>query len=190
LALYFGGLLQSGKLSVVEGGAERWESVRNGVAGLPSAVTMVAIHDVARPFLISADIDMVVAAAAEDGAATLALPAVDTVKRSAADQDPISDLGADGRPLQYQERLGPLVDKTLDRKRIWLVQTPQAFQREVLEACYRDMASEQNLSPTDEAGLAEVFGHRVRLVRGAERLRKITSAEDMEWARWMVSRKS
>jgi 2-C-methyl-D-erythritol 4-phosphate cytidylyltransferase len=190
LGLYFGGFLGSGRLSVVEGGAERWESVRNGVASLSTQATLVAVHDVARPFLVPTDIDVVVSAAMEDGAATLALPAVDTIKRAGPDAEPQSGLGADGRPLQAQERLGPLVETTLDRKRIWMVQTPQAFRREVLERCYRDLAREPGLAPTDEAGLAETFGHSVRLVRGAERLRKITSAEDLEWARWMVSRKS
>ncbi|HNY30965.1 MAG TPA: 2-C-methyl-D-erythritol 4-phosphate cytidylyltransferase [Fibrobacteria bacterium] len=166
----FGSLLASGRLVFACGGAERWHSVRNGVAALDGECPLVAIHDVARPFLTSGDIDAVAAAAARDGAATLAVPCPDTVKSA----------------LAAQEGETPLVERTLDRSRIWLTQTPQAFRREVLDDCYARIDGMAGFAPTDEAGIAEACGHPVRLVRGADRLRKITSAEDLEWARWMA----
>ncbi|MBK9576299.1 MAG: 2-C-methyl-D-erythritol 4-phosphate cytidylyltransferase [Fibrobacteres bacterium] len=168
----FGSLLASGRLVFAQGGAERWQSVRNGVAALDKDCPLVAIHDVARPFLNATDIDAVVAAATADGAATLAIPCPDTVKWASE-----AIAGA-----------APLVERTIDRSRIWLTQTPQAFRREVLDDCYAKLATKPDFAPTDEAGIAEAFGHPVRLVRGAERLRKITSAEDLEWARWMAGR--
>lgn len=168
----FGSLLASGRLVFAQGGAERWQSVHNGVLALDKDCPMVAIHDVARPFLLAPDIDAVVAAATDDGAATLAIPCPDTVKWA-------SEANGDHTPL---------VEKTLDRGRIWLTQTPQAFRRELLDDCYAKLTSRPDFAPTDEAGIAEAFGHPVRLVRGAERLRKITSAEDLEWARWMAGR--
>ena len=188
LGRFYGSMLSSGRLSLAEGGNERWESVRNGVLALPATALLVAIHDVARPFLVAQDIDAVLAAAQADGAATLAVSCPDTVKRTMPrreeDVGPAQDSGSP-RP---GERSGPLVEKTLDRSRIWLTQTPQAFRREVLQDCYARLERGRELSPTDEAGLAETFGNPVRLVRGADRLRKITTAEDLEWARWMAGK--
>ena len=188
LGRFFGGLLSSGRLLLAPGGTQRWESVRNGVRALPEEVGLVVVHDVARPFLTASDIDAVVLAAQQDGAATLAMAAVDTVKRALPESEPAEPV-APGPPSAAGRR-GPLVESTLDRSAIWLVQTPQAFRRPVLESCYGGLDSASATSPTDEAGLVEGFGHPVRLVRGAERLRKITSAEDLEWARWMVERKA
>lgn len=162
--------LDADRLRLVVGGAERWESVRNGVAALPPDCRLVVVHDVARPFVTESDIDAVAAAALSDGAAILALPSADTVK------------------VAGEVHPGPLVASTLDRRLVWLAQTPQAFGRDVLEACYAALASRQDLSPTDEAGLVESFGHPVRLVPGARRLHKITTADDLEWARWIASK--
>lgn len=168
----FGTHLASGRLRLALGGAERWESVRNGVVALPSTCRLVAIHDVARPFVTSSDIDAVLAAAESDGAATVAIPCPDTVKWAASLLEPVP-------------AAAPFIESTLDRRRIWLTQTPQAFRREVLSDCYDRLPARQDLSPTDEAGLAEAFGHNVRLVRGAQRLHKITTADDLDWARWI-----
>ncbi len=70
----------------------------------------------------------------------------------------------------------------------FLTQTPQAFRREILVDCYDRLPSRRDLSPTDEAGLAEAFGHAVRLVRGSQRLHKITTADDLDGARWRAER--
>lgn len=159
--------LAEGRLRLVQGGAERWMSVRNGVLAAGDA-PLVLVHDVARPFLSAADVDAALAAAHEAGACTLALPATDTIKWAA-------------------EGASPAVERTLDRRRVWLTQTPQAFRREALLACYARPDLEF-LGLTDEAGLCEACGMEVRLVPGADRLRKITGPEDLEWARWMASR--
>lgn len=167
--------LVAGRLRLAVGGTERWESVRNGVVTLPAHCRVVAIHDVARPFVDASDIDAVISAAESDGAATLALPCPDTVKWAAS----LPDASAS---------VAPLVESTLDRRRVWLTQTPQAFRREVLIDCYDRLPMRQDLSPTDEAGLAEAFGHKVRLVKGAQRLHKITTADDLDWARWIAGK--
>jgi 2-C-methyl-D-erythritol 4-phosphate cytidylyltransferase len=175
-------MISSGRLSLAEGGDERWKSVKNGVQVLPGSVRLFAVHDVARPFLTAQDIDSVLSAAQLDGASSMAVSCPDTVKRAVAEVDPGSSSAS------VDERTGPLVESTLDRRRIWLTQTPQAFRREILEDCYSRLEALHGASPTDEAGLAESFGYPVRLVRGADRLRKITTAEDLEWARWMLVR--
>lgn len=172
----FATALSTGHLRLAAGGAERWESVRNGVVDLPSTCRFVVVHDVARPFVTASDIDAVLAATASDGAATIALPCPDTVKWAA--EEAASDVS------------GPLVESTLDRRRVWLTQTPQAFRREVLVDCYDRLPSRRDLSPTDEAGLAEAFGHAVRLVPGSQRLHKITTADDLDSARWRVAREA
>lgn len=159
--------LSEGRLRLVEGGAERWMSVRNGVLAAGEA-ELVLVHDVARPFLVPEDVDAALAAAHEAGACTLALPATDTIKWAAE--------GA------------ATVERTMDRRRVWLTQTPQAFRRAALLECYARPDLE-TMGLTDEAGLCEACGQGVRLVPGADRLRKITGPEDLEWARWMASRR-
>ena len=170
----FASALSAGHLRLTAGGAERWESVRNGVFDLPSTCRFVVVHDVARPFVDASDIDAVLAAAESDGSATMALPCPDTVKWAVEGEPPPG--GA------------PLVESTLDRRRVWLTQTPQAFRREILVDCYDRLPTRRDLSPTDEAGLAEAFGHAVRLVRGSQRLHKITTADDLDGARWRAER--
>lgn len=161
--------LSEGRLRLVEGGAERWMSVRNGVLAAGDSA-LVLVHDVARPFLASEDVDAALAAAHEAGASTLALPATDTIKWA-----------AEGAPAT--------VERTMDRRRVWLTQTPQAFRRASLLECYARPDLE-SMGLTDEAGLCEACGIPVRLVPGADRLRKITGPEDLEWARWIASRRA
>jgi CTP:molybdopterin cytidylyltransferase MocA len=88
LARFYGSMISSGRLSLTEGGDERWVSVRNGVHALPGSVRLFAVHDVARPFLTAQDIDSVLAAAQLDGASTMAVSCPDTVKRAVEEVDP------------------------------------------------------------------------------------------------------
>lgn len=162
--------LELGKIRLAVGGAERWMSVRNGVEACQGEPDLVLIHDVASPFLAGRDVEAALEAAAQDGACTLALPATDTIKWAGPGNDPV-------------------VERTMDRRRVWLTQTPQAFRRSLLLKCYRRPDLEA-MGLTDEAGLCEACGHPVRLVPGADRLRKITGPEDLEWARWMAGRLS
>ncbi|MEO7427373.1 MAG: IspD/TarI family cytidylyltransferase [Fibrobacteria bacterium] len=169
------------KVILVEGGAERWLSVRNGVQALDSGLPYVLVHDVARPFVSAAVISRCLEAVAPDACVIAALPASDTIKEVA----------------------GAMVRRTLDRANLVQVQTPQVFPRSVLDAAYAradklDAAAAVGGGPsrggtdpgppTDEAMLAEREGCEVRWVRGADANRKITSAADLAWARWMAGR--
>ena len=143
--------------AIVSGGKERQDSVYSGILALSPVPDLVVIHDGARPLLNPAGLLAVVEAAARYGAATLAVPAKDTVKL--ADED-------------------ELVARTLPRGRLWLTQTPQAFRRDLLLRAHR-AAREANYLGTDDAGLVERLGFPVKLVRGSYRNIKVTTPEDL-----------
>lgn len=147
----------------VAGGAARAESVRHGLAAAEDAA-VVLVHDAARPFA-SADLAArVVAAAARDGAALAAVPVTDTVKQAQAGSVP------------------PRVAATLDRRALWLAQTPQGFRRELLLRAYRLAGADAALA-TDECALVERMGAPVTLVPGEPGNFKLTGPEDLERAR-------
>jgi 2-C-methyl-D-erythritol 4-phosphate cytidylyltransferase len=145
---------------VAPGGRERFESVANALALLKPEAEFVAIHDAVRPCLTAEQIDATFAAAAKDGAALLAVPVTDTVKRVGA---------------------GKKVEETLARQGLWLAQTPQVFRRDWLEAAYA-RRGELGAAITDDAQLVEAAGHPVRVVEGAPTNLKITTAADLALA--------
>jgi 2-C-methyl-D-erythritol 4-phosphate cytidylyltransferase/2-C-methyl-D-erythritol 2,4-cyclodiphosphate synthase len=139
-------------LRVVAGGARRQDSVAAAFRLVDDRADVVVIHDAARPFATSGLIAKTIAAAAETGAALAALEARDTVKKVA----------------------GGVVNATLDRRTIFLAQTPQAFRRDVL----RDALALAG-DATDEAALAERAGHTVKIVEGEASNIKITTPDDL-----------
>ncbi len=151
------------KVKLVPGGAERWESVRNGFEALDPELPVILVHDVARPFVSEAIIRRCLAALAPGACVIAAMPASDTVK----------------------EISGASITRTLDRKKLILVQTPQVFPHDLLKTIYA--APWVGDVPTDEAQMAERAGFEVRWVLGNESNRKVTGAEDLQWADWMAS---
>jgi 2-C-methyl-D-erythritol 4-phosphate cytidylyltransferase / 2-C-methyl-D-erythritol 2,4-cyclodiphosphate synthase len=150
-------------LSVVAGGERRQDSVANAFDAVPAAAEVVLVHDAARPFVSADLISRSIDTAAAHGAAIVAIPARDTVKRVATT--------AEGR----------VVNATLPRDEVYLAQTPQAFRRDVLEAAIA--LGRSGVDATDEAMLAERAGHAVHIVEGDPANVKITTVEDLEWAR-------
>lgn len=149
----------------VAGGAARADSVRNGLAAAEGC-GVVLVHDAARPFATPALARAVALAAARDGAALAAIPASDTVKEAAP------QAGADA----------PRVGRTLDRRTLWLAQTPQGFRADVLRRAFAE-AGPAAAEATDECALVERLGLPVALVPGEPGNFKITSADDVERAR-------
>jgi 2-C-methyl-D-erythritol 4-phosphate cytidylyltransferase len=147
-------------IQMADGGRERFESVANALALVKDEAEFVAIHDAARPCLSTNLIDGVFAQAAKTGAALLAVPVTDTVKRG----DP-------------QNR----VQSTMSRQGLWLAQTPQVFRREWLVAAYAGRSSHKQ-PITDDAQLIEAAGHPVHLVAGSTSNLKITTREDLALA--------
>jgi len=154
-------------LRTVVGGARRQDSVARGFDAVSPDVTLVVIHDAARPLCTGDLIARTIDAASRHGAAIASIPMHDTIKRLAADEDE-----------------GRFADGTLARKTIVLAQTPQAFRREVLAEAIQ--LGHDGLEVTDEAALAEHAGHRVALVDGDPRNIKITTADDLAMARQLV----
>jgi 2-C-methyl-D-erythritol 4-phosphate cytidylyltransferase / 2-C-methyl-D-erythritol 2,4-cyclodiphosphate synthase len=155
---------KAGALQIVAGGARRQDSVANAFAAADSASDIIVIHDAARPFASADLIARTIAAAAESGAALAAVQSRDTVKRS-------SVVSGSSRT----------VAETIPRETIYLAQTPQAFQRDVLRRAL-EIGARRGVDATDEAALVELAGLPVRLVDGEASNIKITTADDMRIA--------
>lgn len=149
---------------VTEGGAERQASVRAGLQELPGDVELVLVHDAARPFVSKSLIAACLAAGAKHGAATAALPVTDTIKE------------VDG---------GGAVVRTLDRAALRAVQTPQAFLLQTLLGAH-ERAEREGFAATDDAALVEHYGGLVWTVPGEPNNVKITTPQDLAWARWVI----
>jgi 2-C-methyl-D-erythritol 4-phosphate cytidylyltransferase/2-C-methyl-D-erythritol 2,4-cyclodiphosphate synthase len=147
---------------VVAGGVARADSVRNGLAAAEGSA-VVLVHDAARPFATAELAARVAEAAARDGAALAALPVTDTVKRAVGDDD-------------------PRVAETLDRRTLWLAQTPQGFRRDLLLRAF-EAAGAVAATATDECSLVERLGAPVTLVAGEPGNFKITGPADVDRAR-------
>ncbi|MGE4343194.1 MAG: 2-C-methyl-D-erythritol 4-phosphate cytidylyltransferase [Geoalkalibacter sp.] len=146
---------------IVAGGAERQDSVRNGLAALPdqSGDDIVLIHDGVRPFMPAALLPEVIATAQQVGGCVVGVPVKDTVKE-------VSDHRVIGTPV---------------RERLWLAQTPQAFPFSVIRRAH-DRALGENFRGTDDASLVERLGLPVAMVQGSYRNIKITTPEDLTLA--------
>jgi 2-C-methyl-D-erythritol 4-phosphate cytidylyltransferase len=147
-------------IRVIEGGAERHDTVAKALALLDASCDHVAIHDAARPCLAAELVDAVFAAAISHGAALPGLPVTDTVKR----------VNADGFSLETPPRAG-----------LYTVQTPQAFRRDLLERAHA-RRGELGAAITDDAQLVEALGHPCKVVEGSRYNLKITVPEDLALA--------
>jgi 2-C-methyl-D-erythritol 4-phosphate cytidylyltransferase len=145
---------------VVAGGATRQESVWQGLQHVESGVDLVVVHDGVRPFITEALLRETLRCAALHGAAIAAVPIKDTLKR-------VSEAGE--------------VETTVPRERLWRVQTPQVFQRPLLQAAFRQ-ARDRGIAATDEASLVEVLGRRIKVVPGDENNIKITTPDDLRFS--------
>jgi 2-C-methyl-D-erythritol 4-phosphate cytidylyltransferase len=149
------------KIDIVEGGAERADSVQNALSQINPDVEYVAIHDAARPVLADEWISDIFAAAVEYGAAILGIPVSSTLKR-VADQE---------------------IEETVPRADLFQAQTPQVFERSVIQEAY---AKREGQVPTDDSQLVEQTGHRVHVVPGSALNIKITTQEDLKLAAAML----
>lgn len=151
---------------LVTGGPERQDSVWNGLEALPVTAEIVAIQDAARPCTSEELIAATVRAADETGAAVAAQPVTDTLKES-----------ADGR----------LIQRTLDRSKLWAVQTPQAFRVEVIRRALAE-ARRRRLAFTDDTAACELIGQPVRLVSSIAPNPKVTVPADLPFVEMLLQK--
>jgi 2-C-methyl-D-erythritol 4-phosphate cytidylyltransferase len=147
----------------VAGGTTRSESVRNALAAA-LAGEHVVVHDAARPLVTAAHFLGTLAALEHADAAVAAAPLTDTVKEAGADR---------------------LVTATLDRSRLWAVQTPQAFRREALERAL-DVSGDVLAAATDDAWLVERSGGTVLVVESSPENLKVTTPHDLRVAELLL----
>jgi 2-C-methyl-D-erythritol 4-phosphate cytidylyltransferase len=144
---------------VVVGGKERQDSVWNGLEALSPGAEIVAIQDAARPCTSPALIAATVAAAREIGAAVAAQHVTDTIKES---------------------RDGKLIERTLDRTRLWAVQTPQTFRVDIIRRAL-SAVRQKGLLVTDDTAACELIGQPVQLVLSTEPNPKVTRPDDLPY---------
>jgi len=142
---------------VIAGGPRRQDSVYNGLRAADPQSSIILVHDAVRPFLTVTLVNSVVDSADKHGAAIVAIPMRDTVKRVTSDQ---------------------MIQKTLDREGLWLAQTPQAFRKALLEEAHHKGQS-VGCEATDDAFLVEQLAHPVAIVTGTSENIKITRPEDL-----------
>ncbi|MFT2018278.1 2-C-methyl-D-erythritol 4-phosphate cytidylyltransferase [Streptomyces sp. 796.1] len=168
-----GSVAEKTDVVVVPGGETRQESVRLGLAALPDDITVVLVHDAARP-LVPVDVVDAVAAAVRGGAPAVvpALPLADTVKQ------------VEPRPAGQPE---PVVG-TPERARLRAVQTPQGFDRATLVEAHERVLLEGE-GATDDAGMVERIGRDVVVVPGHEEAFKVTRPLDLVLAEAVLARR-
>ena len=146
--------------AVVPGGDQRRESVYLGLQR--SVADIVLIHDAVRPFFSQALLARVIEATREYGAALPGLQVIETIKEV-----------AEGRVIG-----------TPQREKLWRAQTPQGFDRKLLQRAHDEAGSDREA--TDDAMLVEQLGHVVHIVEGEADNLKITTPEDLAWAEWVL----
>ncbi len=150
----------------VVGGPERHDSIFNALQKVDARARWIAIHDAARPCTLEKEIDQVFKLARQTGAAILAHPVYSTIKEVSDDHQ---------------------VNATVDRRKLWLSQTPQAFESSLLLAAYQKFVAGgegriNGVPLTDDAQLIEAAGHAVHVVTGSTSNLKITTSEDLKLA--------
>ena len=149
----------SSQVSLVSGGPDRQDSVKNAIQNSNPNIDLVVIHDAARPFITTTLIEKCISACETSDGAIIAMQPNDTIKFSKDN----------------------IVEKTIDRSNIWMAQTPQAFNKRKLLEAYRS-SDFDDLIVTDESSLMEKLGCKIMIVPGTEKNFKITTFDDWERA--------
>jgi len=147
---------------IILGGQARQDSVCNGLKHMDARTDLVLIHDGVRPFIHKETISAAIKEAKKCGAAIVGVPVKATIKE------------VHGSQFTVQRSL--IVKKTLDRSKLWEIQTPQVFKKELILKAYRKF---KGIAVTDDAMLVEKLGAKVSVVLGSYNNIKITTQEDL-----------
>ncbi|PKM68449.1 MAG: 2-C-methyl-D-erythritol 4-phosphate cytidylyltransferase [Firmicutes bacterium HGW-Firmicutes-2] len=151
-------------VKMVEGGKERSDSVDNALKAIEGE-GLVLIHDGARPFVKEVDILRLIQVALKSNAAVLGVPVKDTIKSVDAHQ---------------------LVIKTPDRSLLWAVQTPQAFELNLIKQAYAKRYAYSKDFWDDAMLVEELMDHDVKMVEGSYDNIKITTPSDLAYGEWIA----
>lgn len=149
---------------IIQGGRRRQDSVFNGLKALDNDTHLVLIHDAARPFIDKHTLTALIKTAKKSGAAIAGVPVKATIKR-------VSDKF--------------IVKKTIERKGLWEIQTPQVFKKNLILRAYKKFCKQD---ATDDALLVERLGEKVSVVLGSYNNIKITTPEDLKLAKVIAKR--
>ncbi len=164
-ASYWPQLQDFGATELVSGGNRRQDSVARGLRALQRGIEVVLIHDAVRPLVSRRAVEESISAAARHGAAIVAVPVADTLKRT---------------------RGGNAIE-TVPRGDLWVAQTPQTFQTTLIRRAFAE-AEKADIDCTDDAQLVERLGVQVKLVRGSWKNFKITTPEQLRMAEALLAR--
>jgi len=148
------------EIQLVAGGKERQDSVYNGLIEVGGNNGIVIIHDCVRPFANKEMLKSCVKGAKKHGACIVGVPLQDTIKKISSSGD---------------------IEKTIERSNIWIAQTPQAFQYEIIRKAHEN-ARLRGHTGTDDAFLVEQMGTPVKIIKGNKNNIKITTREDLKIA--------
>lgn len=151
--------------SIVKGGNERQYSVYNGLNALEKKTNIVLIHDGVRPFVEAEHITNIIKETINFNCCVLGVKVKDTIKIC-------SENG--------------IVKNTPKREDLWSAQTPQSFKYETILNIYK-RADEEKILGTDDSMLAEKFGYTVKMIKGSYNNIKITTPEDLDFAKSILS---
>lgn len=154
----------------IEGGKERQDSVRNGLLALPAESSHTLIHDCARPLISEALVRQLIDTTRSDGAACLAHPATDTIKR-----------------IPAPDTLERTTLEDLQRERLWAMETPQAFRHSDILKAYQHVQAE-GLNITDDCAAAASIGIPTTLIHNQKPNPKITTSADLAYIEWLLVR--
>lgn len=151
---------------IVAGGKERQDSVYNGLAYVGETIDYVLIHDGARPFITHETIEKALAKTFEKKACIVAVPVKDTIKKINKEK---------------------VVEETPNRETLWSVQTPQIFEKNLIQKAY-EQGRQKRLHVTDDSMLVEALGEKVYIVEGEYTNIKITTPEDLVIAKQFITK--
>lgn len=154
---------------VIVGGKRRQDSVRKGIEAVSDSCRLVLIHDGVRPLVTNGLIERVIKAANDFRAVITGLPVKETVKEA----------DSKGRVL-----------RSIDRGHLWLIQTPQIFRWEDIHLAHQKAIRHGWEEATDDAFLIEKMGIPVKMIEGEEDNIKVTTPQDLDMARFLISKKS
>lgn len=177
------------EITVVKGGKERADSIENAISAIRPSCDFVCVHDAARPCLLMDWIDRVFQTAVKTGAAILAVPLADSIKKVQVSSSPSKK---NGKTLSLDslipdsdetETAGDgLILQSLDRAGIWRAQTPQVFRRDWFEQVYARRKHSASAQTTDDSMLFEEAGYQVSVVEASSLNLKITTKTDLQLA--------